>query len=147
MCLQILSKLPSTKFHENSPRDISVITCGHIDMAKKIGSLCNSVAKAFNNTGWLYDKARLKMKMNDLWRTALGSHRTLPTLTDVHTDSIIWTMIGASETSVSFYTTRRYIPEGCHLHTCRREKLKSHRTEDHCSYYSSWNIDNILMVA
>jgi hypothetical protein len=32
-----------------------------------------------------------------------------------------------SETSVSFYeTTRRNIPLGCHLHTRRRENLKSH---------------------
>jgi hypothetical protein len=32
-----------------------------------------------------------------------------------------------SETSVHFNeTTRRYIPEGCHLHTRRRGNLKSH---------------------
>jgi hypothetical protein len=32
-----------------------------------------------------------------------------------------------SETSVNFYqTTRRYIPEDSHLHTRRRENLKSH---------------------
>jgi hypothetical protein len=29
--------------------------------------------------------------------------------------------------SVCFYeTTRRNIPDGCHLHTCRRENLNSH---------------------
>jgi hypothetical protein len=32
-----------------------------------------------------------------------------------------------SETSLHFNdTTRRSIPEGCHLHTRRRENLKSH---------------------
>jgi hypothetical protein len=35
--------------------------------------------------------------------------------------------VSTSETSVNFYeTTRRNIPEGCHLHTRRRENLKSH---------------------
>jgi hypothetical protein len=35
--------------------------------------------------------------------------------------------VRTSETSVNFYeTTRRNIPEGCHLHTRRRENLKSH---------------------
>jgi hypothetical protein len=34
--------------------------------------------------------------------------------------------IRTSETSVYFnYTTRRYIPEGCHLHTRRRKNMKS----------------------
>jgi hypothetical protein len=33
-----------------------------------------------------------------------------------------------SETPVNFYqTTRRNIPEGSHLHTRRRENLKSHQ--------------------
>jgi hypothetical protein len=33
-----------------------------------------------------------------------------------------------SETSVNFYeTARRNIPEDCHLHTRRRENLKSHK--------------------
>jgi hypothetical protein len=32
------------------------------------------------------------------------------------------------ETSVNFYeTTKRNIPEGCHLRTLRRENLKSHK--------------------
>jgi sugar diacid utilization regulator len=36
--------------------------------------------------------------------------------------------VRTSETSVSFKETlRRYIPEDCQLHTCRRENLKSHR--------------------
>jgi hypothetical protein len=43
---------------------------------------------------------------------------------------IIALMMGAantSETSINFYqTTRRNIPEDSHLHTCRREDLKSH---------------------
>jgi hypothetical protein len=30
------------------------------------------------------------------------------------------------ETSDYSETTRRYIPEGSHLYTCRRENLKSH---------------------
>jgi hypothetical protein len=35
-------------------------------------------------------------------------------------------VVSTSETSIYFYeTTRRNIPEGCHLHTRRREKLKS----------------------
>jgi hypothetical protein len=35
--------------------------------------------------------------------------------------------VSTSETSVNFYeTTRRNIPEGRHLHTRRRENLKSH---------------------
>jgi hypothetical protein len=34
-----------------------------------------------------------------------------------------------SETSVNFYqTTRRNIPEDCHLHTRRCENVKSHRS-------------------
>jgi hypothetical protein len=34
--------------------------------------------------------------------------------------------VRTSETSVNFYeTTRRNIQEGCHLHTRRRENLKS----------------------
>jgi hypothetical protein len=46
--------------------------------------------------------------------------------------SIIRAMEAAStsETSISFYqTTRRNIPEDSHLHTCRRENLKSHGYE------------------
>jgi hypothetical protein len=36
-------------------------------------------------------------------------------------------VVNTSETSVKFYqTTRRDIPEGSHLHTRRRENLKSH---------------------
>jgi hypothetical protein len=39
--------------------------------------------------------------------------------------------VPASETSVYFNeTTRRYIPDGCHLHTRRRENLKSHELID-----------------
>jgi len=35
--------------------------------------------------------------------------------------------VRTSETSVYFHeTTRRYVPESCHLHTRRRENLKSH---------------------
>jgi len=37
--------------------------------------------------------------------------------------------VHTSETSVTFNeTTRRYRPEGCHLHTRRRENLNSHKT-------------------
>jgi hypothetical protein len=39
--------------------------------------------------------------------------------------------VPASETSVDFNeTTRRYIPDGCHLHTRRHENLKSHELID-----------------
>jgi hypothetical protein len=48
------------------------------------------------------------------------------------TASIIGLMketVSTSETSVSFYqTTLRNIPEDYHLHTRRRENLKSHKT-------------------
>jgi hypothetical protein len=38
--------------------------------------------------------------------------------------------IRTSETSVYFNeTTRRYIPEGCHLHTRRRKNLKFHKRD------------------
>jgi hypothetical protein len=41
--------------------------------------------------------------------------------------SLMMEAISTSETSVNFYETkRRSIPEGCQLHTCRRENLKSH---------------------
>jgi hypothetical protein len=40
-----------------------------------------------------------------------------------------------SETLVNFYqTTRRNNPEGSHLHTCRRENLKSHKFSM-CSFF------------
>jgi hypothetical protein len=42
--------------------------------------------------------------------------------------------IGTSETSVNFYqTTQRNIPEGNHLHTRRRENLKS-------QLFSPWSL-------
>jgi hypothetical protein len=53
-----------------------------------------------------------------------------------------------SETSVYFYgVTRRYIPEGCHLHTSCRENLKCHNliiclSNTHCNILqrgSWWN--------
>jgi hypothetical protein len=41
-----------------------------------------------------------------------------------------------SEPSVNFYeTTRRNIPEGCHLHTRHCENMKSHRFLDHLRDY------------
>jgi hypothetical protein len=40
-------------------------------------------------------------------------------------EALMIVAVRASETSVYFNeTTRRYIPEGCHLHTSRRENLK-----------------------
>jgi hypothetical protein len=40
-----------------------------------------------------------------------------------------------SETLVNFYqTTRRYNPEDSHLHTCRRENLKSYLDSDISGY-------------
>jgi hypothetical protein len=35
--------------------------------------------------------------------------------------------VRTSETSVYSETTRRYIPEGSHVHARRRENLKSHK--------------------
>jgi hypothetical protein len=51
--------------------------------------------------------------------------------------------VSTSETSVNFYvTTRRNTPEGCYLHTRRRESLKSHinymkpvQRVEHCLVY------------
>jgi hypothetical protein len=40
-----------------------------------------------------------------------------------------------SETSVNVYqTTRRNSPENSHLHTRRRENLKSHYESSHCNF-------------
>jgi hypothetical protein len=54
----------------------------------------------------------------------------LADVSEVPIASIIRAMMKAvstSETSANFYeTTRRNIPEGGHLHTRRRENLKSH---------------------
>jgi hypothetical protein len=51
---------------------------------------------------------------------------------DIAPRSLIALMMEAvrtSETSVNFYeTTRRNIQEGFHLHTRRRQKIKSHKT-------------------
>jgi hypothetical protein len=50
-------------------------------------------------------------------------------VSEVHTAPIIALMMEAvrtSETSVYNETTRRYIPESCHLHTRHGENLKSH---------------------
>jgi hypothetical protein len=48
-----------------------------------------------------------------------------------------------SETSVNFcQTTRRYIPEGSHLHTCRRENLKSHQNNSKVAH-----TDNVLLLS
>jgi hypothetical protein len=52
-------------------------------------------------------------------------------VSEVRNVSIITVMMEAvrtSETSVYSKATRRYIPEGSHLHTRRRENLKSHLT-------------------
>jgi hypothetical protein len=53
------------------------------------------------------------------FRGACCLHRQVDTITEA---------ANASETSVSFYeTSRRYNPEDSHLHTHRRENLKSCR--------------------
>jgi hypothetical protein len=39
--------------------------------------------------------------------------------------SLVMEAVRTSETPVYFKTTRRYIPEGCRLHTRRRENLTS----------------------
>jgi hypothetical protein len=45
------------------------------------------------------------------------------------THRLMMEAVSTSETSVNFYeTTRRSIPEGCYIHTRRRENLKSHMT-------------------
>jgi mannose/fructose-specific phosphotransferase system component IIA len=47
--------------------------------------------------------------------------------------TLIMDAVSTSKTSVNFYqTTRRNIAEDSHLHTCRRENLKSHLEFD-CS--------------
>jgi hypothetical protein len=40
--------------------------------------------------------------------------------------TLMMEVVRTSETSVYSETTRRYIPEGYHLRTCRCENLKSH---------------------
>jgi hypothetical protein len=48
--------------------------------------------------------------------------------------ALMMEVVSTSERSVNMYqTTRRNIPEGSHLHTRRRESLKSHIT--HLFYY------------
>jgi hypothetical protein len=45
-----------------------------------------------------------------------------------HHKALLMTTVRTSKTSVYFKeTTRRYIPEACHLHTHRRESLKCDR--------------------
>jgi hypothetical protein len=47
-----------------------------------------------------------------------------------------------SETSVNFYhTTRPNDPENSHLHTSRRENLKSHNSKDFVKVHSG-NLEN-----
>jgi hypothetical protein len=61
------------------------------------------------------------MKMAVFWDVAPGC------LVEVR-DRLMMETVGTSETSVNFYqTTRRNIPEDSHLHTRRRENLKSHQ--------------------
>jgi hypothetical protein len=45
-----------------------------------------------------------------------------------------------SETSVNYQTTRRSIPEDSHLHTRRRENLKSHLIKYRPTDLESWNM-------
>jgi hypothetical protein len=43
-----------------------------------------------------------------------------------HQGALMMEAVRTSETSVNFnWTTQRYIPKDCKLHTCRRENLKS----------------------
>jgi hypothetical protein len=44
-----------------------------------------------------------------------------------HQGALAMEAVRTSETSVNYYTSRRNIPEGCHLHTRHRKDLKSHR--------------------
>jgi hypothetical protein len=57
--------------------------------------------------------------------------------------------VDTSEASVYFYeTTRRNIPEGCHIHIRRREKLKSHYLPTirfiNCGLYTSLKRDKYI---
>jgi hypothetical protein len=69
--------------------------------------------------------------MKAFWDIAPCTVVEIDRVSEVRTASTIAVMMEAvrtSETSVYFInkTTRRYIPEGCHLHTRRRENQKSH---------------------
>jgi hypothetical protein len=45
-------------------------------------------------------------------------------------DALLMKAVRTADTSVYFdETTRRYIPDSCHLYTRRRENLKSHSVE------------------
>jgi len=53
--------------------------------------------------------------------------------------TIFWDGYSTSKTPVILYeTTRRYIPEGYHLHTRRRENLKSHVIVVHFLKWLNW---------
>jgi hypothetical protein len=70
--------------------------------------------------------------MNGLWDVAPCSLVEVNDGSEVLTASIIRAMIAVStsETSANFYEiTRRNIPDDSHLHTLRRENLKSHKPQ------------------
>jgi hypothetical protein len=70
------------------------------------------------------------MKITAFWDIVPCSIEQLTSVSEVLTASIFTLMMEAvntSEMSVNLYeTTQRNIPEGCDLHTCHHENLKSH---------------------
>jgi hypothetical protein len=73
------------------------------------------------------------MKMTAFWYIVPCSLAEGENISEVFAASIMRALIALmmeevciSETSVNFQATRRVIPEGCNLHTIRRENLKSH---------------------
>jgi hypothetical protein len=48
----------------------------------------------------------------------------------IKTIALMMEAVRTSETSVNYETTQRNNPEGCHLHTRRSKKLKSHKMLD-----------------
>jgi hypothetical protein len=60
--------------------------------------------------------------------------------------AVFWVVASTSETSVNFYqTARRYNPEDSHLHTCRRENLKSHRIL-FVTFYNVRTFDSKILI-
>jgi hypothetical protein len=56
----------------------------------------------------------------------------------LHNQALMTEAVRISETSVNFYEiTRRKIPEGCHLHTRRGEKLRSDSNTEEQPVFSS----------
>jgi hypothetical protein len=53
-----------------------------------------------------------------------------------HHDDLMMEAVGTSESSFYFNkTTQRYVLEGCHLQSCRRENLKPDSSCNHLQYF------------